>query len=140
METTENVKIEGLSVGDWVQDRKGNTAQIIGIELWSGAYEVNVRINGVDVGLVSASSCYPIPITPEILEKNGLMRVTEEECCKAYCCNDFLIRRSKFSCTDWWQVDVHYKQYVAHLSGYIQYVHQLQHLLTINECDKKIEL
>jgi hypothetical protein len=35
---------------------------------------------------------------------------------------------------------VHYKQYAAHLSGYIQYVHQLQHLLTINECDKKIEL
>ena len=140
METTEKVKIEGLSVGDWVQDWKGNTAQIIGIELWSDAYEVNVRINGVDVGLVSASSCYPIPLTSEILEKNGLMRVTEEEDYEAYCCNDFLIRRSKFSCTDWWQVDVHYKQYVAHLSGYIQYIHQLQHLLTINECDKKIEL
>ena len=134
------MRIEELSIGDWVQDKNGKYAQILGIENWSDGYVLNVRINGVDVGCVSASSAHPIPLTPGILEKNGLMRVSEEEDYEAYCCNDFLIRRSKFSCTDWWQVDVHYKQYVAHLSGYIQYIHQLQHLLTINECDKKIEL
>jgi hypothetical protein len=134
----EKLRIEELSVGDWVRHT---------------FYEENVQIVRIygDSERVLAErgkmsiSCHlnhfePIPITAEILEKNGLMRVTEEKGYEAYCCNDFLIRRSKFSCTDWWQVDVHYKQYVAHLSGYIQYVHQLQHLLTINECDKKIEL
>ena len=134
------MRIEELSIGDWVQDKNGKYAQILGIENWSDGYVLNVRINGVDVGCVSASSAHPIPLTHELLEKNGLMRVSEEKGYEAYCCNDFLIRRSKFSCTDWWQVDVHYKQYVAYLSGCIQYVHQLQHLLTINECDKKIEL
>lgn len=128
------MRIEELSIGDLV--------------LCDGEYWKISAINEDSVGLrydsdysvASLEECDPIPLTPEILEKNGLMRVTEEEDYEAYCCNDFLIRRSKFSCTDWWQVDVHYKQYVAHLSGYVQYVHQLQHLLTINECDKKIEL
>lgn len=132
------MRIEELCIGDWVRHT---------------FYEENVQIARIDGdservlaerGKLSIS-CHlnyfePIPLTPEILEKNGLMRVSEDKAYEAYCCNDFLIRRSKFSCTDWWQVDVHYKQYVAHLSGYIQYVHQLQHLLTINECDKKIEL
>lgn len=138
METTEKVKIEELSVGDWVQDILGNICIVRNI-FCGDLVECYVIEKGDELGIM-IDRLRPIPITAEILEKNGLMRVTEEEDYEAYCCNDFLIRRSKFSCTDWWQVDVHYKQYVAHLSGYIQYVHQLQHLLTINECDKKIEL
>lgn len=128
------MRIEELSIGDWVKwNGKPRKIEQIGYE---GEMFVKVGV----CYYCSIEECSPIPLTPEILEKNGLMRVSEEKCYEAYCCNDFLIRRSKFSCTDWWQVDVHYKQYVAHLSGYIQYVHQLQHLLTINECDKKIEL
>lgn len=128
------LRIEDISLGDWV--------------LCKGEYWRISAINENSVGLradddycvAELIECAAIYITSEILEKNGLMKVSEEECYEEYCCNDFLIRRSKFSCTDWWQVDVHYKQYVAHLSGYIQYVHQLQHLLTINECDKKIKV
>ena len=65
------MRIEELSIGDWVQDKNGTYAQILGIENWSDGYVLNVRINGVDVGCVPASSSHPIPITPEILEKNG---------------------------------------------------------------------
>lgn len=67
----DKIKIEDLSIGDWVQDKNGTYAQILGIENWSDGYVLNVRINGVDVGCVPASSAHPIPITPEILEKNG---------------------------------------------------------------------
>ena len=63
--------IRDLSIGDWVQDANGKYAQILGIEDWSDGYMLNVRINGVNVGCVSASAALPIPITPEILEKNG---------------------------------------------------------------------
>lgn len=65
------IRIEDLSIGDWVQDANGKYAQILGIENWSDGYVLNVRINGVNVGCVPASSAHPIPITPEILEKNG---------------------------------------------------------------------
>lgn len=138
METTEKVRIEELSIGDWVQDILGNICIVRNI-FCGDLVECYVIEKGDELSIM-IDRLRPIPITSEVLEGNGLMRVTEEEDYEAYCCNDFLIRRSKFSCTDWWQVDVHYKQYVAHLSGYIQYVHHLQHLLTINECDKKIEL
>lgn len=68
------IRIEDLSVGDWVQDKKGSIAQIIGIENWSDGYALNVRINGTDVGCVSANEIEPIPLTPEILEKNGFKK------------------------------------------------------------------
>lgn len=147
------MRIEELSIGDWVCAKLAKwesddadmtpplqVKQINGIERHNLYVDLFNPSNNTIEHSAFVEDLIPIPLTPEILEKNGLMRVTEEEDYEAYCCNDFLIRRSKFSCTDWWQVDVHYKQYVAHLSGYIRYVHQLQHLLTINECDKKIEL
>ena len=65
------IRIEDLSVGDWVQDKKGSIAQIIGIENWSDGYVLNVRINGIDIGCVSANAIEPIPLTQEILKKNG---------------------------------------------------------------------
>ena len=130
------MKIEELSIGDWVMYRNREW-QVCSLYQFTG--EVGLWRNDSQI-CENVTDLRPIPLTPEILEKNGLMRVSEEDGYEAYCCNDFLIRRSKFSCTDWWQVDVHYKQYVAHLSGYIQYVHQLQRLLTINECDKEIEV
>ena len=147
------MRIEELSIGDWVCAKLAKwesddadmtpplqVKRIDGIERHNLYVELfNPESNTIEHSAF-VEDLIPIPLTPEILEKNGLMRVSEEKGYEAYCCNDFLIRRSKFSCTDWWQVDVHYKQYVAHLSGCIQYVHQLQHLLTINECDKKIEL
>lgn len=132
------MRIEELSVGDFLFFTDGDCTVCVQ-EIYNDAQLLISDGDSISEP-VHITHLRPIPLTPEILEKNGLMRVSEEKGYEAYCCNDFLIRRSKFSCTDWWQVDVHYKQYVAHLSGYIQYVHQLQHLLAINECDKKIEL
>lgn len=130
------MNIKELSVGDWVQDRKGTVAQIIGIELWSDAYKVNVRINGVDVGLVSASICYPIPLTPEILEKNGFVKNGEY---------------------DEWNIGTWETPYLLGVSlerpaitikwkgssiflDQAQHVHQLQHALRLAGIEKEIEL
>lgn len=68
------VKISNLSVGEWVQDKEGTPAKILGIEQWSGEYYLNVEVNGVDVGNVIAEGALPILITPEILEKNGFIK------------------------------------------------------------------
>ena len=74
MEKAEKISVSDLSIGDWVQDKKGSIAQIIGIENWSDGYALNVRINEIDVGCVSANAIEPIPLTPEILEKNGFKK------------------------------------------------------------------
>lgn len=68
-----NMDIRDLSICDWVQDANGKYAQILGIEDWSDGYMLNIRINRVNVGCVLASSAHPIPITQEILEKNGFV-------------------------------------------------------------------
>lgn len=100
------MKIEELSVGDFLFFTDGDCAVCVQ-EIYNDAQLLISDGDSISEP-VHITHLRPIPLTPEILEKNGLMRVTEEKGYEAYCCNDFLIRRSKFSCTDWWQVDVYY--------------------------------
>ncbi|MBO5217495.1 MAG: hypothetical protein J6B41_07110 [Alistipes sp.] len=68
------LKINDLSVGDWVSDKNGIIAQIRGMECWSDGYVINVQTKaGTITNLTEAGVC-PIPITPEILEKNGFVK------------------------------------------------------------------
>ena len=126
------MNINEICVGDWVQDRKGNTAQIIGIELWSGAYEVNVRINGGDVGLTPASSCDPIPLTPEILEKNGFEIADEFADCQMYGSPECSIVHTKGT--------MRYRLEAPQASVVCWNVHQLQHALRLAGIEKEIEV
>lgn len=68
------LKISDLSVGDWVQDKNGIYAKVIGIENWSNGYFLNIELHGVNVGVTSLASVHPIPITAEILEANGFVK------------------------------------------------------------------
>lgn len=65
--------IRDLSVGDWVLDGNNNPSQILAIENWSDGYVLNVRIKDVGIGVVVITRVRPIPITQEILEKNGFV-------------------------------------------------------------------
>lgn len=128
------IKIEELSIGDWVQDKNGKYAQILGIENWSDGYVLNVRINGVDVGCVPASSAHPIPITPEILEKNGFVKSDmyhyaphENECLSLQW------YQHEHRLTLWGKDDI-----IDRMHCY--YVHQLQHALRLAGVDKEITL
>lgn len=130
------IRIEDLSVGDWVQDKNGTIAQIIGIENWSDGYVLNVRINGIDVGCVSAKAIEPIPITPEILERNGFKKNGEY---------------------DEWNIGTWRTPYLLGVSlerpaitikwngssvfiDQAKYIHQLQHALRLAGVEKEIEL
>ena len=126
------MRIEELSVGDWVQDKKGTKAQILGIENWSDGYELNVRLKGVDVGNTPATSAHPIPLTPEILEMNGWR-------------NDKADRN--FFATD--EVYIYNHEGVWRLRPKspellivvdIKHVHQLQRALRLLGVEKEIEL
>ena len=68
------MRIEELSVGDWISDKNGITAQVRCIECWSDGYVVNVRTKaGTITNLTEAGVC-PIPLLPKILENNGFRK------------------------------------------------------------------
>lgn len=133
------IKISDLSVGDWVQDANGKYAQILGIENWSDGYMLNVRINGVNVGCVPASSAHPIPITPEILEKNGAEKTefVKDSGYEFYQSGGLYASRGEGS--KWWTIIVS-KECREVVKCYIQHIHQLQHALRLAGVGKEIEL
>ena len=78
--------------------------------------------------LVHQSEIQPIPLTPEILEKNGF--VVESRDCHGeplqYC-----------ELVDGLWIDISGENY---FEGKLEFVHQLQHALRLCEIDKNIEL
>ena len=85
--------------------------------------------------------CYsPIPITPEILEKNGFVQNPRSKS-----------RRSHQICTDsvyisWWRgrLNILFKPFIGHSTNHVnvdgKYVHELQHALRICGIKKEIVL
>lgn len=135
-----NIRIENLSVGDWVQDKIGSIAQIIGIENWSDGYVLNVRINGIDVGCVSANAIEPIPLTQEILEKNGF--ATRDE--RYYTFNADEARVDIEKMEDGYEIATFRVLptggIITKMICPISSVHQLQHALRLAGNEKEIEL
>lgn len=129
------VKVSDLCVGDWVQDKEGTPAKILGIEQWSGEYYLNVEVNGVDVGNVIAEGALPIPITPEILEKNGLCVVEEDADFSEY----ELFGSENFSIFHL-KGTLHYRLETPRASLVCWNVHQLQHALRLANIEKEIEV
>ena len=126
------LKISDLSVGDWVQDKNGIYAKVIGMENWSNGYFLNIELHGVNVGVTPLNSAHPIPITAEILEKNGFDRLLE--------CDLFYHSESGLEVAfedGEWMHTINLHEYTIHtISG----VHHIQHLLRLYGCDKEINL
>ncbi|MBO7285410.1 MAG: hypothetical protein J6U69_02315 [Alistipes sp.] len=126
------LKISDLSVGDWVK-ASDVAKRVHSIEFQNGEYFVHFSdpdTNSEDY--LHAPFIEPIPITAEILERNGIHRTYEDD--------NYAIFRGdglwtvKYSDGDWelstppvCRVD-------------IKYVHQLQHALRLAGVDKEINL
>jgi hypothetical protein len=133
----EKIDIRDLSIGDWVQDKNGKYAQILGIEDWSDGYVLNVRINGVDVGCVPASSAHPIPITQEILEKNGVKKNGEYN---EWNIGELNERPFIGVSLDRQSIRVKYFGTDIFIESKVVSAHQLQHALRLAGVGKEIEL
>lgn len=122
------LKISDLSVGDWVEyrDREWQVCSLYQFTGEVGLWRKDSQI------CENVADCEPIPLTPEILEKNGIHRTYEDD--------KYAIFRGdglwavKYSDGDWelstppvCRVD-------------IKYVHQLQHALRLAGVDKEINL
>jgi hypothetical protein len=74
------------------------------------------------------SECKPIPLTPEILEKNGFVVESRD-------CHDEPLQYCELVDGLW--IDISGENF---FEGKLEYVHQLQHALGLCEINKTIEL
>ncbi len=136
------IKISDLSIGDWVRHT---------------FYEDNLQIKRIDgecerllaeKGLMSVS-CHldhfePIPLTPEILEKNGWLPPRKAiELDTWWWTNgvDKAIEAYEYE-GEWYLTIIEQKeiQYRNRVGIGLKYVHQLQHALRLAGVEKNIEL
>lgn len=122
----DELKISDLSVGDWV--------------LFTGCPRRVAIISStcvlphkcvLDIATFSIGDISPIPITPEILEKNGISKTYESDEYAVYKGEGFNVTEYY---TELWEFEKHRNRMK------IRNVHQLQHALRLAGIDKEIEL
>lgn len=137
------LKICDLSVGDWVLNRKGfpTKVQVITSEGNMRCGEDAKPEHSVHIWITDVS---PIPITPEILEKNGwstdgmyaFLRI-DEHLHLEYYYHEHRLR--KYYCgKDEWQN--HAKVNDITFAAHCYSIHQLQHAMRLAGVDKEINL
>ena len=136
------LKISDLSVGDWVRDGNGIIAKVRGIENWSDGYILNVQTVSGSICTLSVTGALPIPITPEILEKNGWRVIEKEVLGDEYeydgeerVWDDYSIDICETKPGVFW-----YSWRTEYYMWRLEYVHQLQHLIRLAGVEKEINL
>lgn len=124
------MKIEELSIGDWVRNSEGTNLRITEIP-WNCIVTIH---KGIEHAL-RFSSIHPIPLTPEILEKNGLCVVEEDADFSEY----ELFGSENFSIFHI-KGTLHYRLETPQASVVCWNVHHLQHALRLAGVEKEIEL
>lgn len=126
------MKAEELMVGDWVYCEGQPTPDNVTIETIA---EDGVWFNGPHYeGAASYDRIFPIPLTPEILEKN--YSSTPEWYFDGT--NKYCLRISRYK--DKWNFYYGRGSNGVQIQINIQYVHELQHALRLCGIDKTIEL
>lgn len=148
------LKISDLSIGDWVEFHR-TKGICIALPLFDKAYaqvigthrgaEVSLLVDGKrEFMAIPLSAIQPIPITPEILEKNGwstdgmyaFLRI-DEHLHLEYYYHEHRLR--KYYCgKDEWQN--HAKVNDITFAAHCYSIHQLQHAMRLAGVDKEINL
>lgn len=130
------MKCTDLMIGDWVYCEGQPTPENVTIQTIA---EDGVWFNGSNYeGAASYDRIFPIPLTPEILEKNGFVQNPRSKS-----------RRSHQICTDsvyisWWRgrLNILFKPFIGHSTNHVnvdgKYVHELQHALRLCGIEKEI--
>lgn len=129
------IKISELSIGDWVR-ADGEAKRVHSIEYQNGEYFVHFSdpdTNSEDY--MHAPFIKPIPLTPEILEKNGLCVVEEDADFSEY----ELFGSENFSIFHI-KGTFHHRLETPQASVVCWNVHQLQNALRLAGVGKEIEV
>lgn len=137
------MKIEELSIGDWVVAKlakwgydsleETEPMRIMRIDNSEPeqAYMNLICGDGMMVHYASIDDLHPIPLTPEILEKNGFVKAELATVIEWYHWNDFFIG---------FKDGLIYTSINGREIWGMRHVHQLQHVLRLAGIDKDIEL
>lgn len=138
------LKISDLSVGDWVR-YKGKEYTIASIYTAADGYphEVALTCQGISYGGAYIDHLEPIPITVEILEKNGFARGS-----RGGFYHYLLLDKNRtlyiHASTNGWRVGITYDAAgilrTTHLMPDMNSVHDIQHALRLAGGDKEINL
>ena len=112
-----DIKISELSIGDWV-------------EIDGAATKVWYLSEDSEINDTTYDWVKPIPITPEILEKNGISKTYESDEYAVYKGEGFNVTEYY---TELWEFERHRNRLM------IRNVHQLQHALRLAGVEKEIE-
>lgn len=121
-----DMKIRHLSIGDWVLIN-GEPARVL--RLTQVGHSIFKGLSGQMYRVIGGIS--PSPITPEILEKNGISKTYESDEYAVYKGEGFNVTEYY---TELWELDISRNRLM------IRNVHQLQHALRLLEVDKDIIL
>lgn len=132
------MKVEDIQIGDWVQNPLGAPYQVLAIHFYKingdgdGYYGIHLKNKGAEARL-EIYDLHPVPLTPEILEKNGWehkwwwVHPSTCICFQEKITGDFRVMpNTECDKRDWFAT--------------IKYVHELQHLYKICGIDKEIVL
>jgi hypothetical protein len=129
------IKIRELSIGDWVMNLYANKpSRVIGLRtMVQDTYEIIAVSDGTQYMLIEDKELHnyePIPLTPEILEKNGF-----EENCGRWYNSEALMEFEQYK--DGWCRTINCGEYSVY---FIKYVHQLQRAMKLEGTEKEIIL
>ena len=137
------IKIRELSIGDWVNQKMNDGAyqvqwierEIVGLIKHTGTEEDgSIRLTAVPLSFIE-----PIPLTPEILEKNGLEYEDDGNDAVIFLCCDMFWARLCVGDT-FWQVGIHSEDRLDAVVCNVKHTHQLQHALRLAGVGKEIEV
>lgn len=138
------IKISALSVGDWVRyDRGTDAVQIMGIYVRNNQECVVMSDSYYPDGVIGfVENIKPIPLTPEILDKNGFVcaqKNYDNGKMWDWWCDNILVR--KFADEDFYRFIVEFKsKHYTTMMVFGKHTHQLQHALRLAGVEKKIEV
>ena len=139
------MKANELMIGDWVNKMESNNYIPVIIE---GIYEYihgsNVDYNFRNVrGNISIEGVEPIPVTPEILEKNGFVLKPDGWywCdCEGIEDQNYIFIQFRKGCDEVRQCEINYVNKTQATYYQIKYVHELQHALKLSGVKKGIKV
>lgn len=136
------LKISDLSVGDWVKVRlnkcdyhEPDTFKAKVLSVVNNSVGVGYDKSGIVMSAL-VEDLHPIPITAEMLEKNGFERSTSQFI--VYHTDKVWISYDNPSET--WSVTMYINDFTSNLHANILHIHQLQHALRLAGVDKEINL
>lgn len=128
------MKLEELMIGDWLLYKSDSLENAFPIQITREMFNKEL--------VVWNDRFEPIPLTPEILEKNGFEKEGVIELYNLYAGIDHRVTihddKEYMNSNNEWYVHVDSEDYCTIATCELTYVHELQHLLKLCGIDKEI--